>query len=191
MGSNVWPIVTALSEFAMAATACCATPLVVLGALAAWWQLREMAKARSLEGFSRMIGELSTPEMSKARRYVLRHDLPPAGSVPEYIYQRMHMVWVSFDKVGLMVEFELIPSELVLEMYYQSIIDSWEKLEPYIRYERETFKRRYQEYFQKLYDRALTYKLKYEPDSSGLPAAAQTVMVSSKGRTGTERTRTG
>lgn len=191
MDSDVWSIVTALSQFAMAGTACYATPLVLLGALAAWRQLREMAKARSLEALSRVLDELSTPEMSKARRYVLTHDLPPPGSVPEDIHQQMHMVWVSFDKVGLMVEFELIPSQLALEMYYGSIIYSWEKLEPYIRYERETLKRRYQDYFEKLYDRALRYKAEHEPDCSGVSRAAQTPTVSSKGWIGTDRTRTG
>lgn len=163
MSSEVWAAVGAISALISALSTLISFLFFSMTIILAYVQLKEMATARSVEALSGVIDKLSSPEMSKARRYVLTEDLPPPEDVPSEVYEILYSVWVSFNQVGLMVAFKLIPERLVFEMYYGSIIRCWLRLEPYIQRERQTRRGVYQKHFEDLYRRSVAFRDKYYP----------------------------
>ncbi len=159
MSSDFWAAVSSLATLVGAV-------VVSIAAVLAYLQLREMATARSLEAFSRVIDGLTTEEMSKARRYILSNNLPPPDEITPAMYDQMHKLWVAFDNVGIMVAFKMIPERVVLEMFHSTIIRCWQKLEPYILHERRKRKTTYQVYFEDLYHRSIRYRDMHHPEEA-------------------------
>jgi hypothetical protein len=97
---------------------------------------------------------------------VLDAELPPADKIEDFPAEReiLNKVWVSFDHVGLMISFKLVSKKMVFEMYYDTIINCWETLKPYIQREREIRQGRYQEYFEKLYIMSVKFRDKNYPE---------------------------
>jgi hypothetical protein len=141
------------------------TLIVILAAVFAFHQLREMARARSAEAvvkiFEMMIDDVET---RSARRYVRTHELPRPGKASEETFAKMYRVWVSFDNLGIMVFEGLLPERIPMEMFHTSVIECWEKLAPHIDHERNQRGKRYQVFFEDLYCRSLRYQRKHYRD---------------------------
>lgn len=160
MSSDDWAAVSALSTLI-------GSLVVTITVILALIQLKEMATARTLEAFSKIVDILTSEEMSKARRYLMKNTLPtPGKKISPKIYEQMHRVWVAFDNLGIMVAYKMLPERLALEMFYSSVIVCWEILKPHILHERESRKARYQIYFENLYERSVKYRKKYHPEES-------------------------
>ena len=150
MSSDVWTAISAVSTL-VEATVVTATAILV------FIQLKEMAAARSLEALSRVFDTVTTEEMSEARRYVLSQELPPPGEASPEVYRKMHKVWVSFDNLGLLVDHGMLPEEIALDMFYDTVVRCWQKLETHIQHERETRGTKYQKFFEMLYHRSVEH----------------------------------
>jgi hypothetical protein len=161
MGSDIWNAVSSISTLI-------GTIVVSITVILAYFQLKEMTAARSLEALLRVFDELTNEEMSRARRYVLSHNLPPPDQVSPEIYEQMHKVWVSFDNLGIMVAKKMIPEQIALEMFHDNVIQYWQKLEPYIQYERKKRKTKYQIFFEALYHSSLEYRNKHYPEEQDI-----------------------
>jgi hypothetical protein len=157
------------------------TIVVIIAAIFAYFQLKEMTNARWAEAVTKVFDMLVTNnEISEARRYIRNNDLPNPGNASPEVYEQMWKVWVSFDNLGVMIVFKMLPEHLPLEMFHSTVIECWEKLEPHIIHERrERAKKgqhlaekdqqhlaRYQVFFEDLYHRSLDYKNKYYPEGS-------------------------
>ena len=153
MASDVWTAVSAIATLVEAT-------VVTVTAILVYIQLKEMAAARSLEALSRVFDTVTTEEMSEARRYVLNQELPPPGEAPPEAYRKMHKVWVSFDNLGLLVDHRMLPEEIALDMFYDTVVECWQKLEPHIQHERDTRGTKYQKFFEDLYHRSVEHSRK-------------------------------
>lgn len=145
------------------------TIVVSVTAVFAFYQLKEMTSARWVEAVTKVFDMLITnDEASRARRYVRANNLPSPGQASPEVYEQMWKVWVSFDNLGVMIAFRMLPEHLPLEMFYSTVIECWEKLEPHIMYERRKRTQRYQVFFEDLYHRSLEYRDKYHPEGPQL-----------------------
>ena len=152
MNPNMWEIVGGIASI-----------VGTFGLIYTLWllhrQLKEMSTARSLEAIARVFEYLTSEDVSRARKEVLDGDLPAPGQVSLPHYEAMHKVWVSFDNLGVMIKHSMIPENIALDMFHTPAIRCWQKLEPYIQYERSTRPDpRYQIFFEELYDRSLKYR---------------------------------
>jgi hypothetical protein len=121
----------------------------VLGAAYfAYQELDEISKARYLEVADRLFDELNSPENINARRWIFQNikDEPNTGLknlTPEG-RDAMKKVLNSLDRVSFLTQEGWVPEELVMPWMHPMIAKSWEKLEPYVLYER---KRRNEPYY--------------------------------------------
>jgi hypothetical protein len=144
-----------------AASTVIASIVVVVAAVLAFFELKHMARDATVSALSIVLNELGIQEVSRARHSLLTYPLPKVETLSDdkADYWRLHAVWTSFDKVGAMVHFELIPRDIILELYCESIIRCWHRLKPYIERERERLGHdQYQKYFEELYHTAVEYK---------------------------------
>ncbi len=139
--TSLWTMIEALST-AVAAAA------VLSAGFIAYRELSEAASSRHMDIADRLFQELNSPENIAARRYIYTC-LPadPAQGIqaltPEaqaYVKQVLN----SLDRVAFLTQAGWIPEEIVMPWMHPMIAKSWEKLEPYVRYERD---RRHEPYY--------------------------------------------
>jgi hypothetical protein len=143
--SDVWAMVEALSVALTAAAA--------FGAgFIAYRELSELSSSRHLEVAGRLFEELNSLENIDARRWVFQHlpQDPKEGLMTMTPEGRaaIKQVLNSLDRVAFLTQPCWIPEELVMPWMQPMIIKAWEKLEPYVKHERE---RRNEPYY---YERA-------------------------------------
>jgi hypothetical protein len=143
--------------------------VVSVTAVFLYYQLKEMTAARWVEAVPKVFDMLiNNDDTSRARRYIRTHDLPSPGQASPEVYEQMWKVWVSFDNLGVMISFKMLPAHLPLEMFYSTVIECWEKLEPHIMHERSKRTQRYQVFFEDLYHRSIEYRDRYYPEDPQL-----------------------
>ncbi len=107
----------------------------------AYKELSEVEKSRYLEVADRLFDELNSPENIEARRRIFQnlHDDPKIGlkRLTAKDREAMKKVLNSLDRVAFLTQDGWIPEELVMPWMHPMIAKSWEKLEPYVMYERE------------------------------------------------------
>jgi len=153
MTSEFWTVLSYVST-AIASLA------LIIALLLSYRELREMARARSLDALLEVFKNLTSEDMSESRRYVLTHDLPLPGKATPEAYEHMHKVWVSLDNLGLMVHFGMLPKRIALPMFYAQAIGGWNKLQQHIRYEKTAREPCYQIYFKEFHDLSRQYSRK-------------------------------
>jgi hypothetical protein len=121
----------------------------VLGAAYfAYQELEEVSKTRHIDVADRLFDELNSPENVSARRRIFQNltDDPEAGlkNLSQDDQDAMKMVLNSLDRVSFLTQSGWVPDELVMPWMHPMIAKSWEKLEPYVMYER---KRRNEPYY--------------------------------------------
>ena len=131
--AGFWAMTEALST-AVAAAA-------VLGAgFVAYRELSEVSSSRHMEVADRLFGELNAPECVEARRWVFRH-LPddPAKGIPSLDDEgraAVKTVLNSLDRIAFLTQGDWIPIETVMPWMNPMVVKAWQKLGPYVEYER-------------------------------------------------------
>ncbi len=114
----------------------------------AYQELSEVANTRYMDIADRLFGELNSPENVAARRRIFQNlkEEPEAGlkNLNQEDQEAMKKVLNSLDRVAFLTQSGWIPDELVMPWMHPMIAKSWEKLEPYVLYER---KRRNEPYY--------------------------------------------
>jgi hypothetical protein len=132
VAADYWAMTEALST-AVAAAA-------VLGAgYIAYRELAEISSSRHMEVADRLFQELNSVENIAARRWIYQH-LPddPETSLPSLTIEgreAIKKVLNSLDRVAFLTQAGWIPDEIIMPWMHPMIAKSWEKLEPYVRYE--------------------------------------------------------
>ncbi len=107
----------------------------------AYQELSEVANTRYMDIADRLFGELNSPENVAARRRIFQNlkEEPEAGlkNLNQEDQEAMKKVLNSLDRVAFLTQSGWIPDELVMPWMHPMITKSWEKLEPYVLYERE------------------------------------------------------
>jgi hypothetical protein len=122
-------------ETAISATA-------VLGAgFIAYRELSEVAKSRYIDVADRLFEELNSPENTEARKAIY-YNLKAAPDISKVklsaeTRKAMRRVLNSLDRVAFLTQEGWIPEDLVMPWMHPMIVKSWEKLEPYVLYQRE------------------------------------------------------
>lgn len=114
----------------------------------AYQELSEVANTRYMDITDRLFGELNSAENVAARRRIfqnLKSD-PVQGmkNLSQEDQDAMKKVLNSLDRVAFLTQSGWVPDELVMPWMHPMIAKSWEKLEPYVLYER---KRRNEPYY--------------------------------------------
>lgn len=114
----------------------------------AYQELSEVANTRYMDITDRLFGELNSAENVAARRRIfqnLKSD-PVQGmkNLSQEDQDAMKKVLNSLDRVAFLTQSGWVPDKLVMPWMHPMIAKSWEKLEPYVLYER---KRRNEPYY--------------------------------------------
>src|SRR5258708_31484083 len=132
--TTFWAMTEALSTAVAAAG--------VLGAgYVAYRELSESSSSRHLEVADRLFNELNSQENIDARRWIYLNlaDDPQTGlqtMTPEG-QAAMKRVLNSLDRVAFLTQAGWIPDDIIMPWMHPMIVKSWEKLEPYVKYERQ------------------------------------------------------
>jgi len=114
----------------------------------AYQELSEVANTRYMDIADRLFGELNSPDNVEARRHIFQNlkDDPELGMkrLKEADRNAMKKVLNSLDHVAFLTREGWIPDDLIMPWMHPMIAKSWEKLEPYVMYER---KRRNEPYY--------------------------------------------
>ncbi|HEX7973207.1 MAG TPA: DUF4760 domain-containing protein [Anaerolineales bacterium] len=141
--ADFWTMTSALST-AVAAAA-------VIGAgYVGYRELSEISTSRHMEVANQLFDELNSAENIAARRWVYQN-LP---ADPEQGLKSMTLegqsavkrVLNSLDHVSFLTQAGWIPDDLIMPWMHPMIVKSWDKLEPYVLYERQ---RRNEPYYYK------------------------------------------
>ncbi len=107
----------------------------------AYQELSEVANTRYMDIADRLFGELNSPDNIEARRHIFQNlkDDPEQGinRLKKADQDAMKKVLNSLDRVAFLTRKGWIPDELIMPWMHPMIAKSWEKLEPYVMYERE------------------------------------------------------
>ncbi len=134
VSTSLWAMIEALST-AVAAAA------VLSAGFIAYRELSEITNSRYLEVADRLFDELNSTESIEARRWIFQNlpEDPQKGieTLPEEGRAAVKRVLNSLDRVSFLTQSGWIPDEVVMPWMHPLIAKSWEKLGPYILYERE------------------------------------------------------
>lgn len=140
-GENLTGTVEAISTAVGAAA-------VFGAAYIAYQELSEVANTRYMDIADRLFSELNSPENIDARRRIFQNldDDPAVGlkKLGREDREAMKKVLNSLDRVAFLTQSGWVPDELIMPWMHPMIAKSWEKLEPYVLYER---KRRNEPYY--------------------------------------------
>lgn len=136
-----------------------ASVIVSVTVILVLWQIIESRSTRFLEGTMSVFEKFNRKGFRELRRFVYV-DLPsdPENITSEQLV-KAEVVWVTFNELASMVQLNILHKDLIMQMYSDTIVRSWLKLEPHI------FKARkdrddpgYMVPFQFLYEEARKYR---------------------------------
>ncbi len=138
---NTFSTVTNLTGTLEALSTAVTAAAVFGAAYIAYQELSEVANTRYMDIADRLFGELNSPENIAARRRIFQNldDDPAAGlkNLGREDREAMKKVLNSLDRVAFLTQSGWIPDDLIMPWMHPMIAKSWEKLEPYVLYERE------------------------------------------------------
>lgn len=135
-----------------------AMALASIGSMAAFFgggyyasqQLKELSSSRHMQVADKLFAELNSEENINARRWVFQYlpEDPEEGvqTMTEEGQIAVKRVLNSLDQVAFLTQAGWIPEEVVMPWLHPMISKAWERLAPYIEYERE---RRNEPYYYK------------------------------------------
>ena len=137
----------------------------------AYRELSEVATSRYIDVADRLFAELNSPENIEARRRIFRnlHKNPKIGLKKLTVkdHDAIKKVLNSLDRVAFLTQSGWIPDELVMPWMHPMIAKSWEKLEPYVLYERERRNEPYYyQYAEKLAERCNRWRKSHLTDTT-------------------------
>lgn len=143
------------------------TVVVSMAAVYGFIQLRDMLKSRHLQATIELLDILGAEDVVTARRAVHRLTAEPA-EVLEADWIDIDRLSKSYNRAGWLLSHGLVDREMLLDMYCESILLAWDKLQEYIVYAREVRRfPRWQRQFQLLAREARNYA-----DSHGYVSSA-------------------
>lgn len=114
----------------------------------AYQELEEVSKSRHIDVADRLFDELNSSVSIKARRRIFQNlkGKPDEDfeALSDEDREAIKTVLNSLDRVSFLTQSGWVPDELVMPWMHPMIAKSWEKLEPYVLYER---KRRNEPYY--------------------------------------------
>lgn len=132
--TDFWAMTEALSTAVAAAT-------VLSAGFVAYRELSEAASSRHMEVADRLFDELNSDENIEARRWIFQYlpDNPEEGirTMSPEGQAAVKQVLNSLDRVAFLTQSGWIPDEIIMPWMHPMIAKSWEKLEPYVIYERQ------------------------------------------------------
>ena len=111
------------------------TLVLVVAGFVAWRQLREAQRARFLGAIIHMYDDLGSREAYEDADAAL--GLP--ARIEEYTLEEKELAtWTTrvYEKLGFLVESNLIPAEYIIPLYSRRIVWTWEALQPFIQEQR-------------------------------------------------------
>jgi len=137
----------------------------------AYQELDEVSKSRHIDVADRLFDELNSPDIIEARRIIYQNlnENPETGlsNLSDESRDAMKDVLNSLDRVAFLTQPGWIPDELVMPWMHPMIAKSWEKLEPYVLYERERRNEPYYyEHAGELADRCRKWRAKHLAETS-------------------------
>ena len=137
----------ALASIEALSTALAAAAVFGAGFIA-YRELSEAANSRYMDIADRLFEELNSPENIEARRRIFQnlHQDPEIGLKKLKLKDRdaMKKVLNSLDRVSFLTQAGWVPDDIVMPWMHPMIAKSWQKLKPYVEYER---KRRNEPYY--------------------------------------------
>lgn len=144
------------------------TITIIIAAGLAVWQLREAARARSLDGFPALAADLENDADARLSIYT---DLPELLAKEkdedkrEFISQfsdeqksNIEKVCVTFDRMGVLVIHGLLPKDVAFSMYFDVVLRIWRLVEPYVQQKRQHRENDlWMMYFEKLNEKCWEY----------------------------------
>ena len=148
--TGIWGILTAfklptnfisglMTTIEAIATAVAAAAVFGAGYIA-YQEIKENSKSRHIEVADRLFNELNSEKNIKARRRIFNLKSKPGEMQINLVDEdrdAIKSVLNSLDRVAFLTQPGWIPDELVMPWMHPMIAKSWEKLEPYVLYERE------------------------------------------------------
>jgi hypothetical protein len=139
--SDIWALIEAIST-------AFATAALLGGGFVAYQELSEVSQSRHMEVANRLFDELNSQENIEARRWIFQNlkEDPEEGirTMSDDGQAAIKQVLNSLDHVAFLTQPGWIPDEVIMPWMHPMIAKSWEKLEPYVLYER---KRRNEPYY--------------------------------------------
>ncbi len=107
----------------------------------AYQELSEAANTRYMDIADRLFADLNLPDNIEARRRIFQnlHEDPELGMkrLKKDDHDAMKKVLNSLDHVAFLTQQGWIPDDLIMPWMHPMIAKSWEKLKPYVLYERD------------------------------------------------------
>lgn len=107
----------------------------------AYRELSEVLNNRHMDIADRLFEELNSESNIEVRRRIFQNlDKDPEQglkSMTEEDRDAMKQVLNSLDRVAFLTQSGWIPDDVIMPWMHPMIVKSWEKLEPYVKYERE------------------------------------------------------
>ena len=160
--TSSWAMVEALSTALTGAT-------IATGGFVAYRELSEAEKSRHIDIADRLFDELNSEENIQARRWVYwkMPDEPKqwTANPNDEGDAAIKRVLNSLDRVSFLTQEGWIPDDIIMPWMHPMIAKSWEKLESYVKYERERRKEPYfYLYAEKVAERCRSWRSKNELD---------------------------
>jgi hypothetical protein len=138
---NNFKIDNSLTNILEAISSAIAAAAVFGAAYFAYQELDEISKSRHIEVADRLFDELNSSESIEARRRIFQN----LRGEPDENFEKLSRqdrdaiktVLNSLDRVAFLTQSGWIPDELVMPWMHPMIFKSWEKLKPYVDYERK------------------------------------------------------
>ncbi len=140
--------------------------VVIYAAIVALGQLKEMTKARHLEALLRVYDMIGSEPARKQRRIVYTELKSEPENLTSDERELVEQVTVMFERIGKLVESDLVPRNELFEGHCEVILRTWTKLEPYIRHHRSLAGGRHAQHFERLAVLAEEYRLEHFPEET-------------------------
>src|ERR1051325_11306295 len=140
--------------------------VVVYAAVVAVGQLREMTKTRHLEALLRVYDMIGSATARKQLRIIYTELESKPESLTHEERELVEQVTITFERIGKLVESDLVPMNELFEGHCEVVIRTWKRLEPYIRYHRTLAGGRYAKHFERLAKLAQKYHLEHFPEEN-------------------------
>jgi hypothetical protein len=126
-------------------------------------QLKEAQKTRNFQATLELVNFLGSEEQRSLRRRL--YAIPEADIIhkADAFVDVLERVGFGFSRAGFLAEKGFIDQNLVLEMYSESIIATWNRLRPYVVRAREMRGKQYLSPFERLATAAEQHWLKANP----------------------------
>ena len=146
-----WDAVTAVATALMAI-------FILVAACIAFSQLQEMASTRKKQAAIEVSKLLQDSQVRTARGHVYKIKEKPYDKWPPEDKEYAQLTCASFDNVGIMVKYNVIDEQLIIEHWHSSIVRCWEIAKPHIDARRVEHGSDYLARFESLYEKARRFE---------------------------------